>query len=1229
MTDHKATLDTWYLEFLAGRAPAQAPIPVSFSEGAAPSAAAVSARLAALAPAEHAESLGGFVSVAEGIALGRREAPDLPAFFAREERWIAARSACLGVDAGLADATAARGELTRGMCARTCAESESPAVIRHALGEALSLQGPEGAACAGACAAKLRAVLGRMAATEARTFLKGWSDDLRARARDARSRGDTAGAVAARDRREWEYLSQFAGELADSRVRADVRRLGKALLREVREDRLRERLERLLGPRGVRALDDLVLLLIVLVAGMLVWEARFRPGPETARLRACADGLVCAFLLADFTFRLCLAGPWYFKSHALLGFFPALPYSLLFADAGLGLESIPMLRFLAFFQVGSRAAVVLRPLLGVMRLVGFLAGGLDRLVQALRPLLDHEVMIAGEEHAADAAAPTAAEPYAELQARYCYALRIAFRALAPDQERRFLAAYAWCLGAIVRGAASSPPAFKEAPAPRPAAPCTLRELAARLRGTDPVTIELTLGPRLTADIAAALRRLDILPFRCLPLLGGFARAGRSREPSDAVHRAAQALAVISARAAGAVELYADFRGVGTGPQLLDRVATFVVVRARRYATRFLLVGSLFLAATVIVHVGGIEILIPLANWLGRFLGIPIVALGVCSAAAFSLGLYLKSLAGEALETWRTTAEAQFMAVGQDDTAKDEADNRALLEREVLADERRVLECAGGEVYAARAARVERIYRVWRDGALLHEGDVKLAEQLLGNVAVQQLRGFCLRESGRARRRREARSLAIRSGLLFRPQYYFRLLVDTCAVEVAKLIVDYDRHAIPCRELPHAGPEERERLLAWLQTPAAGHRRRGTLPWHTEFLGCFFTARHFLSPDPDVLLEVEREFGPRTAARLRADRTHLIRELFGVWPFATIRINPYRAYMRHVRSFRILLLPLRLMRWSCRGVCRVLRRTAALLREIYGGSGDALVTRNVPADFGVARRKILRMRRALLEEATELRALVDAEYLGVTLPGIAACARPPWLGADAAIRDAIAPFLDRRARAAQRDAVRFRRLLAARGWDGRTAEDAARTLAGGDVPNPREAVRACFMAYSINFREVKTALHAEEILREFFGKLRRDALPESGLLTRVRRGLVCAAACCGRAHREAHGLYDALAHMIPEGDLRARLFPAFLAGGAEIRAAARLAVGPVQARRSAFEGGLSVLARTARTPAFASEQLVTARTLHSLAQLDILRYFRIVAAIGEYGEAEDARADTVA
>ncbi len=1173
-------------------------------------------------PPENAAGMEDLLEVAEGIVRHRRHDPEVLKFLRREREWIAARLRdTAGTEGGgLPRLDNELEALNRAICTATYRTADDPILLRRALAKLCATDRHENGTVLDGIHEKLTGILQATGRDEVVTYLSEWADDLTNRVETARSAlegeaGSPEGHIA-----EFRRLQELARRFRSPRLAQKIKPLAKRLRREQREARLSQRLDRILRPRGVRFLNNTIMLLVIFIAVMLLWQLRFPPDPQTAFVFLCIDVGICFFLLGDFFFRLFLAGPWYFPSHALLEFVPALPYPLLFPAHASYLEFMPSIRFLALLRAGSRAALILRPLIRSFRLFAFLMGGLDRLAEQLRPLLDQEIKLGweNEETERDEKAP-AADPLLELQARYSYRIRVNLRHLPPEEARAFLFGYTASLVLLTDVVRRAAPSLQPTADLTTKHTLTLGRLVDRLKSLDPIRVEVELGSHATRGIAVALRYMNMFPLRYLPAINPLARASRLRDPADATCQAGAALARTLERPHNLLQVFADFRGVGTGPQILDRFASMVVSTAKRYAWRLLSVGLTFLLATGLVQLSGISSLEPLAVGLRRLLGIPMILLGVLSGGVLLFGLYLKRLAGEALDTWRNTAEAQFINLGKSEKSRFDAENRAFLEKRVLHEERRLALPERQGSIARLKQKVEYLYQDWLDGAILHESDVKLAEQLLGNVAVQQLRGFCLRESARERRRRERRSLARRSGFLPQPEFYFRLMADTLSVEAAKLIVEYNRYAVPTGEVPALTPGEQARYTQWLEQGAVGRRRRSHLPWHTEFHTTFFTARHILCPDPQVLQEVEGEFGAAVARRLREDRRNLIRELFGQWPLRIGAINPYVLYQRYVRSYRVFLLPARYLWWIVRLLLLGLRRALVIIREIRGELPETEVQRNVPASFAVARRKIARMRQALLEEATELRALVDPEYLGVNPPALPPRADTPPLRDDLPFLPdpAIEEHLDRRHRRAHDDAIRFRKYLLKAGWSGRESEHAAELLAGRPIHGASETLRACFLAYALNWRGVKVKLDAEDLLKEFFGRLRRRVVRTPRLLTRLKEGLILGAAFFSRRHRMHRSLYRRLGQYISERELRARLLLPFLSGPYHIHQAAFVATRPPEQRETIRREGIEALQCVARRSSFWSEQVVTIRTLQSLAVLDIMRYVRLVWELGEY------------
>ncbi len=1191
----------------------------------------IEAHLAGTSPPENAGDMAELFPALEGIVVQRRDDPDFIKFFRRERYWIKARLNDLDEieTAALDHCKRAITHYEHEICTATFQKQKAPAEFRRALSKLHETDPEKNRALIHSLKHAYRNSLEQLPADRRKKHLHQWLENIEHRVDHVRSQEESSRLLSGL-LLEINELEDCLCYFKQSKLGRRARKLKKKLRHEYREARFKEKMTGLIGKRGERLLNSFILALIFLMVALFFIEFRFDPSEKTQQVFMYIDTGICFCFLADFVFRLSLAGPWYFPSHALFEFLPAIPFSLLFSSQLALFDSIKSLRFVALLTRGTRAPMILRPLVRSFRFSAFLMGGLDRIVRQLRPLFDYDIHIGLQsEERADTSSPPERK-VRQLQNQYSYQVRVYFRELSPYEGRRFLLAYLSLLAAVA-GKLS-----ENAPALRPGTgfegrTITIGRIASQLRSLDPVQVEVDLGSWSTERLASALAYFNIVPFKYLPFFRDLARAGNCRDSATAVCQAAGAVSVLAEKAEALIHVFADFRGVGTGPQLLDRFASMVVKTARRYATRLLITGTLFVFVTLLVNISGISMLAPVAAFFQKILGIPIIVLGFFSTLVLCGALYLQRLAGEAIESWHKTAEAQFINLGTEEKALTSRDDRGFLSRRVLNEEEKVL---GNETDYARKQlemrkdKVDYLYRDWLSGAMLHKSDIKLAEQLLGNIAIQQLRGCSLHESASQRRQREKRSLAAANASLFKPLFYFRLVVDTLSVETAKLIVEYNRAAVPLTELPHLTDEERAQYNAWIGQEAQGRRQRGSLPWNTEFRTTFFTARHFLSPHPAVLESITQHFGESVTRRLRRDRVSLIKEIFGLWPLNLGDINPYLFYQRYCASFRILLLPLRLLWWSLKGLCFVVKRTSFLLQEIRGTVPPAEVNRNVPAPFSVARRKIVRIRQGMLEEATQLRAMIDPQFLGIEpLQNNKLTDEAPGKKDLEYFEDAsgMNGLLVRKRKRAHGDAVRFQLFLKEEGWDGHSFAQAARILCCGHhsepCSNPEEVVRACFLAYCLNWHNCKVNLHAEKIVMEFFGRLRRHAQPEMNLLPRLRIRLLVSLKLFRKKNRCARSLYRSLLHLIPEKKLHSQLLPLFLSAEESIINAASLVIGHEPLRRSRYTAGRRELQKIALTPSFWSDHLITIRTLQSIAILDIMTYVRMVYALGEYDKVE--------
>jgi hypothetical protein len=274
-----------------------------------------------------------------------------------------------------------------------------------------------------------------------------------------------------------------------------------------------------------------------------------------------------------------------------------------------------------------------------------------------------------------------------------------------------------------------------------------------------------------------------------------------------------------------------------------------------------------------------------------------------------------------------------------------------------------------------------------------------------------------------------------------------------------------------------------------------------------------------------------------------------------------------------------------------------------VREILNPEQDYSTAAD--ADFATAVRKIQRMRGPIVLETMRLRAKIDPEYLGVPLPA-ASPTRPGSADLDADLK-----FLDadpslhhemqrHRARA-EADMRRLAKLIE-EGLLARVAESLG--LARDALSEP-EHVRAAAVAYLADYRGLRGLLSAREILHDVYQQapLEFPLAPFPWPRWRLRRAF--------RRYWREHG-YGGRDEL--EASWRATVYDQ---NG--VAAALRAWDAWGDAARGEGERALGDLLRH---PGRISEQLVTLRTVQTLALLDILHYREHVYELGRYEELGD-------
>ncbi|NQU25778.1 MAG: hypothetical protein HQ567_31195, partial [Candidatus Nealsonbacteria bacterium] len=537
-----------------------------------------------------------------------------------------------------------------------------------------------------------------------------------------------------------------------------------------------------------------------------------------------------------------------------------------------------------------------------------------------------------------------------------------------------------------------------------------------------------------------------------------------------------------------------------------------------------------------------------------------------------------------------------------------------------------------------------LWEDYLDGAPFHHSDTKTTTQLLGNLVLVSLRETRLSYQRRRWKRLRRLDLANTRATLRGPYLWFHFISRSIAQQTAKLVVDYNAHALPLNRAATADDCQIRRYVRWLAQRMHEPIERVELPdafrtrWDAlaedehdaadekpnrrprDFHANDFTAIHFLSADDDVEADVRRRYGDAVARLMRRDRRDNVRRVFRTfplhrWPKEQRTFNPLAVYDRYFAGGRVLLLPLRAVWWTGVLAFRAVRQLGRFVRDVlYPNIGD-LDALTEPDPYAVAVRKIHRMRKPVFMECLRMRARFDPEYLGA------------WKSADQGTgqpdHPAVAPIEEDLATigADPGQVHEFRQLTAERR---RQMTDFRRLLATMDrevcrpevgEPFSAESLRAMAIAYTIDYRDVRSHVEATERLRRALDEIATNGTTSSDAapgLIRTPRAWWCRLRHAGKARRlfsqPALADFDAAARRASTREIYGRR--------GELLAALRTLAGkhgpddPVDAARTTL---LSV----ARDPATWSRQLVTLRAVQTLSVLDLRTYCDLVADLGEY------------
>ncbi len=350
-----------------------------------------------------------------------------------------------------------------------------------------------------------------------------------------------------------------------------------------------------------------------------------------------------------------------------------------------------------------------------------------------------------------------------------------------------------------------------------------------------------MGPSFVVAVDRYLRLLDLPLIRRLPGIRNLV-VYREKSPAEAVTLAANYLGHLIQRGLDVVYFLADLHGTLSPPVFLDRLGATIVNATRTPAKRLLFLGSAFLVLFLIVQV--VSFLAPfraVVDKIQTLLGWPVIILGVICLALWSLGAWFRKIANQSADFCERIVEAQFAAHTKNLKSRRRDQDAQFLSERVIDPELRLRasddrvaipdgpekdEGEGGR--AANSGRflfenrelaflrnVRLLYQDYLDGSPLHRSDTKASIQLLGNLALANLRRSHLRHLLRESRALDRLDLSRAGGLFGGPYLWFNYITRLLVQETALLILDYNRHAIPLDRLACSPESVREGFRGWL------------------------------------------------------------------------------------------------------------------------------------------------------------------------------------------------------------------------------------------------------------------------------------------------------------------------------------------------------------------------------------------------------------------------------
>jgi hypothetical protein len=581
---------------------------------------------------------------------------------------------------------------------------------------------------------------------------------------------------------------------------------------------------------------------------------------------------------------------------------------------------------------------------------------------------------------------------------------------------------------------------------------------------------------------------------------------------------------------------------------------------------------------------------------------------------------------------------------------------------------------------------ERIVdQLWEDyllGSPLNANDTRTPTQLLGNPVLISLRESRLALSKKEKKRIGRLDLENNQFSFRGPYLWFHFICHSLEQQSAKLVLAYNRFLIPMERGGKAEDWQIYRHVRWLchRTGKSFHdlripavlieryrkiletsgdeiheenhtlseeslrRRFENVPEPARLRHWFesddFNTLHFLLSNAAREREVEHRYGAEVLALLLQDRRNNIRRVFSTypmdrWPKDRRTINPLTFYNSYLAGGKVILFPFRVLIWISAMGWNMFFTFLKFVREVLKPAHVQSELWEDADSIEVARRKILRMCKPLFMEALSLRAKFDPDYLGVQpVPGFREGAfaaeefrashseadRPANANTEGMIEEDLkkigAPYhlihqYRKLAGERQRQMVGFRKWRRRLSW---TTENEA-------------SIRAMAVAYTIDYRDLRTVLEAADALLDLFQSFASDPeneidrVPRS-MLRRVFRLLTWKRRRTKRQIRRllSHPLFreisetsaprDAfLAAVLADPDRWEPLLKKVVVAGKRGESGVR--------KHLPLDAALQVFRCAGEDPGPWNRQLIVLRTVQTLSVLDLENYLQLVRDLGQY------------